>query len=381
MMIVTDFNHPGIIIWGVRLNESEDNTELYEKTNSLAKKLDPSRATTGVRFFSGSELKEDIYAINDFCHKGPKREAVLQNQRAVTGLNYDVPYIVSEFCGHVFPCKTWDNENIREEHARMHARVQSRCAVTDNIMGALGWCAFDYATHGDYGSGDKICYHGVMDMFRMPKFAAQFYRSQKDPSQEIVLETTSVFSRGEKGDNHVAPVIIMTNCDYIKFEIYGKAQGTFWPSGNYPGLPHPPIEIDTHDSFWIEKWQGALIRGFLKDREVICRRFVRDAYLAELEVLPDDTELFSTYADDTRISCRFLDQEGNLLPYYPGVLKVEHQGDIEIRGPSVFAVQGSMAAFWIRSTAAGRSGTAEVTVTALNTTLSPKKLSFKLRAL
>jgi beta-galactosidase len=172
----------------------------------------------------------------------------------------------------------------------------------------------------------------------------------------------------------------MTNCDYIKFEIYGKAQGTFWPSGNYPGLSHPPIEIGTHDSFWIEKWQGALIRGFIKDREVIRRRFVRDAYLAELEVVPDDTELFSTYADDTRISCRFLDQEGNLLPYYPGVLKVEHQGDIEIYGPSIFAVQGSMAAFWIRSTAAGRSGTAEVTVTALNTALAPKKVSFELRA-
>jgi beta-galactosidase len=377
MMITTDFNHPGIIIWGVRLNESNDCAGLYEKTNALAKRLDPYRATTGVRYFKGSELKEDIYAINDFCHK-PEGQDVLQNQRMVTGLDHDVPYIVSEFCGHVFPCKSWDNENIREEHARMHARVQSRSAVTENILGAMGWCAFDYATHGDYGSGDKICYHGVMDMFRMPKFAAQLYRSQKDPGEEIVLETASVFSRGEKGDNRVAPVIIMTNCNYIEFEVYGKNQGKFWPSNNYAGLPHPPVEIKTHESFWIEKWQGAVIRGFINGKAVAERRFVRDAYLAKLEVIADDIELSNSYADDTRVACRFLDQEGNLLPYYPGVIQVTCEGDIEILGPAIFASQGGVAAFWIRTAAAEKQCEAFVTVSALNTSLPPQRLNFRL---
>lgn len=378
MMITTDFNHPGIVIWGVRLNESEDCPELYDKTNALAKQLDPDRATTGVRFFKGSELKEDIYAINDFCHKGPKREDVLQNQRQVTGLDRDVPYMVSEFCGHVYPCKTWDNENVREEHARMHARVQSRAAVTDNIMGALGWCAFDYATHGDYGSGDKICYHGVMDMFRMPKFAAQVYRSQKAPAEEVVLETTSVFSRGEKGDNHVAPVVIMTNCDYIEFEVYGKNIGKFWPSNNYVGLPHPPIEIWAHDSFWIEIWQGAKITGFIDGKAVAQRTFVRDARLTTFEVLADDAALENSYADETRVACRFLDQEGNLLPYYPGVVQVALEGDLELRGPSTFAAMGSMAAFWVRSTATGTPGKAAAVVTALNSGLAPVRVEFDL---
>ena len=39
----------------------------------------------------------------------------------------------------------------------------------------IGWCAFDYNTHYEFGSGDRICYHGVMDMFRIPKFAAYAY--------------------------------------------------------------------------------------------------------------------------------------------------------------------------------------------------------------
>ena len=376
MMITTDFNHPSIFIWGVRLNESEDSPELYTRTNELAKHLDPDRATTGVRYFKGSELKEDVYAINDFCHKGPRREDVIQNQRQVTGLTHDVPYLVSEFCGHVYPCKPWDNENIREEHARMHARVQSRSACTDNILGALAWCAFDYQTHGDYGSGDKICYHGVMDMYRMPKFASYLYRSQKDPSTEIILETTSVFSRGEKGDNKVAPVIIMTNCDYIEMELYGKPLGRFYPSNNYVGLPHPPIEIRTHDSFWIEIWQGAVISGYLGDQKVAERRFIRDAALTRLETIPDDTSLTAAYADDTRITVRFLDQENNLLPYYPGIIQVTCEGPIELRGPALFPSMGGMTAFWIRTIPTPGPSTATVTIEAINSGLPPQTLHY-----
>ncbi len=49
--MVTQYrNHPSIVLWGVRINESRDNDALYEKTNALAHFLDPSRQTSGVRY-------------------------------------------------------------------------------------------------------------------------------------------------------------------------------------------------------------------------------------------------------------------------------------------------------------------------------------------
>lgn len=42
-------NHPSIILWGIRINESPDDDAFYEKTNAVAHKLDPSRPTGGVR--------------------------------------------------------------------------------------------------------------------------------------------------------------------------------------------------------------------------------------------------------------------------------------------------------------------------------------------
>jgi beta-galactosidase len=65
-MVIKYRNHPSIVLWGVRINESRDNDALYEKTNALAHLLDPSRQTSGVRYLVKSHLIEDVYAYNDF---------------------------------------------------------------------------------------------------------------------------------------------------------------------------------------------------------------------------------------------------------------------------------------------------------------------------
>ncbi len=40
-MIRRDWNHPSIILWGVRINESQDNHDFYTRTNAMAHRLDP----------------------------------------------------------------------------------------------------------------------------------------------------------------------------------------------------------------------------------------------------------------------------------------------------------------------------------------------------
>lgn len=69
-MVLQYRNHPSIVLWGVRINESQDDDELYRRTNAAAHELDPSRATSGVRFLEKSHLLEDVYAYNDFSHTG-----------------------------------------------------------------------------------------------------------------------------------------------------------------------------------------------------------------------------------------------------------------------------------------------------------------------
>ena len=55
-MVMQYRNHTSIILWGVRINESQDDDDFYRRTNAAARELDPSRPTGGVRAHKKSSL-------------------------------------------------------------------------------------------------------------------------------------------------------------------------------------------------------------------------------------------------------------------------------------------------------------------------------------
>ena len=87
-MILTQYNHPGIFIWSIHINESLDDDELYTRANALAHKLDSSRPTTGVRYITNSHLLEDVYSLNDFTYSdcNPDGTKLFKGRREATGL-------------------------------------------------------------------------------------------------------------------------------------------------------------------------------------------------------------------------------------------------------------------------------------------------------
>ena len=100
-MILTQYNHPGIFIWSIHINESLDDDELYTRANALAHKLDSSRPTTGVRYITNSHLLEDVYSLNDFTYSDcdPDGTKLFKGRREATGLEYPVPFMITEFSG------------------------------------------------------------------------------------------------------------------------------------------------------------------------------------------------------------------------------------------------------------------------------------------
>ena len=243
-------SHPSIVLWGVRINESQDDDAFYLRTNDLCHRLDPSRPSSGVRYLQKSSLLEDVYAFNDFSHTGnnpgvlPKIKVSTHPERAL---------LVSEHNGHMFPTKSFDPWSKRQEQALRHARVQNDARADGEHAGCFGWCMFDYPTHKDFGSGDRICYHGVMDFFRNPKLAAALYASQGDESP--VLEVGTTMDIGDYPGGDLGDMYVFTNADEVELYKNGNFVARF-RSRDWDGLPHGPVKIDDTIGCLLETQEG-----------------------------------------------------------------------------------------------------------------------------
>ncbi len=245
-MVVENCNHPSIISWGVRVNESPECNELFEQTAKIAHDLD-NRPTCGVKNFGKGTQPETIYSYNDFRFNNDNEP--LRDRKYVCDENS--PYLVTEYNGHMFPTKSYDTEQRMITHALRYAKIVNAYSKMD-IMGGIGWCCSDYNTHSDFGSGDGICHHGVQDIFRMDKFAASFYKSQK--SKENYTNVISSMNIGNYERFYIDKVVIFTNADYILMYNGKRLVGKYFPNKEeYDALVHPPVIIEDMYKDVIEK--------------------------------------------------------------------------------------------------------------------------------
>jgi len=332
-MIRRDWNHPSIILWGVRINESLDDHDFYVRTNAMAHKLDPTRQTGGIRYFQESEFLEDVFTMNDFGFplKPPNHPR----------------YLNTEFVGHTFPTKTIDNKERIMEHMVRHARVHDQLASNPQYAGGIAWCAFDYNTHSNFGSGDRICYHGVTDIWREPKPAAGFYKSQCDPSDEVVLEPAFHWARGDESIGFTK-AMICSNCDHLKFYIAGKLVAEADPDqAQFPHLRYAPFTTDLEHKF--HNWGDLRIEGYLQGKLAITKTLSGRGVDQKFVLLPDDTTLNADGADTTRVVLRVTDEYGAIRPFAADAVKLELEGPAFLIGDNPFSLVGGTGAVWIRA--------------------------------
>ena len=419
-MVLQYRNHPSIILWGVRINESADNDELYTKTNEAAHRLDPTRQTGGVRNFRRSHLLEDVYTYNDFIHNGklpgcePKGNITSDRSKG---------YMITEYGGHMFPTKSFDCEEHRVEHALRHARVLDAVASHRDIAGSCGWCMADYNTHRDFGSGDRICYHGVTDMFRNHKLAAAVYSSQ---GTAPVLEISSSMDIGEHPACIKGDIWAFTNADSIKMfknDMYIKE---YIPkkSWKFRHLAHRPVLIDDFvgdnilDYEKVTPYQAKLLKDVVNYiarngygrlpfgillKAAQCMLFYKMSYndivdiytkhagdwggtatvyrfdaIMNGKVVKSVTKAPMTKAslranvykttlveresyDVTAIRISAVDENGNTLIYSSDAIKATVDGPVEIIGPDCISLKGGMGGLYLKTT--GKAGGATLTLT------------------
>jgi beta-galactosidase len=408
-LMITDYNHPAIVMIGTRINESQDDDDFYRKTTALAKSIDTSRPTGGVRFFAKSNLLEDVYTVNDFHHRGDN--AGITKKRRMTKARH--PYLITEHNGHMFPTKSFDSERHRIDQAKRHAKVLSDAARHHGVMGAIGWCMNDYHTHHDFGSNDHICHHGVLDINRNDKYAAAVYASQR---KEPYMNVASMMQIGEHPGGELKSIYIWTNVDYVDMYKNGERIGTYARQSDYPGLDAPPIvirdlignQIEAHESFsrrdarmlkkvmlkmlhnelkmtvmmkikmayimlkyrlkyddlvklyttyvggWGDRAKHYLFKGYIKGEVVAeIEKGHDDHYRIELSKDRENMVIDTTY-DVMRLSCELKNRLGERAFYSKDVFTIEVSGNLERIGPAMRTLQGGIQSFWVKAKEPGR---------------------------
>lgn len=402
-------NHPSIFLWGARVSGSADDEAFCKRTNEAIHRLDPTRPTGGTHQRRKGLLLEDVYAYNDYSYRG--RGTGCDPRAAVTP-DTRKGYLISEFGGQQFPTKAFDDESHRLMHALRIAAVLNDTIAQQGVAGSFGWCMADYNTHREFGSGDRICYHGVLDLFRNPKLAAAVYASQKIPRapSDIVLEVSSGMVLGDLPEGMAGACWVFTNAESLRLYRDNDFVAEFAPDrrGRFAALPHPPIEVNDFVGSLLEKYEG-LDHAVAPQVAAILNEMRRDAmelsplsrarmlslrlgwndlvqmYYKYIGVLGSPSAVYRFEAvwhgravrtvvrepvqsvrlectvhnplltdgptwDCAAVSLRAIDQNGNLLPYCSEAVQLWVEGPLQILGPSVVPLRGGMAGTYLATT-------------------------------
>jgi beta-galactosidase len=352
-MVRRDRNHPCIVIWGVRINESHNDPALYSRTREIAKSLDDSRPTSGtMTSLSTKDWHQDVFAFDDY-HSAPDGSVGIAEPLP------GVPYMISEAVGQFnYGGKGFGRKYRRAgdpalqmQQALLHAEAHNKAASYSRCAGVIAWCAFDYASLlNDY---DGVKCPGIADVFRIPKLGASFYLAQVDPKVRPVIEPSFYWDFGPRTPTgpgeHAA---IFSNCDRLELFVDGKPHAVLHPDrAGFPNLKYPPFFAKLNMTGTGKP--ELRIDGYVGNALVLSRSFSSNPSMDRVWLHADDAELQADGSDTTRLAFGIVDKFGAPRPFAEGQISFAVIGPGVIVGDNPFQLEpsGGVGAIWIKTLA------------------------------
>jgi beta-galactosidase len=354
-MIRRDRNHPSIVIWGVRINESDNDPDLYRRTSEIARLLDDSRPTSGTMTPSSKKdwrerWRQDVFSFDDYHAAADGSVGI---EEPIPG----VPYLIAEAVGQYTygTARNFSRKYRRAgdpveqaQQALLHAQAHSKAAAFPNCCGVIAWCGFDYASLINAYSGVKC--PGIADIFRIPKLGAAFYLAQVDPVIRVVIEPSFYWDFGPRTPGGPGRrSAIFSNCDRIEIFIDGKKLASLKPERDaFPHLKHPPFLADlTVDGTSKPELR---IDGYVGNVLCLSRSFSSDNSMDRLSLFADDAVINADGSDATRVVFGAVDKYGASRPFVEGEVRLDIEGAGMIVGDNPFnlADSGAVGAIWVR---------------------------------
>lgn len=355
-LIRRDRNHPSVIMWETTLNESWPPKSWKDQAVRIAHEEFPGDQC----YTSGDTYGYDGF---DVCYNDWKEGYNRPNTTSKPGFIRE--YYDYEFGGHYSTTRVTRGDG---DYALMqnawnaqwsHNRYRAYYPWT---IGGAVWSMYDY----NRGCCDNICYSGLADLFRLPKFGLLYFRTQMKegtftPAGPMTYE---VFINSHWLEGSSDTLQVYGNVDEVKLQLNGRVIARQYPDdkpstseyvsrpdgGNAENIDFPPF------TFFNVNWERGELKAIgYKDGKAVAEHVVRTPGAVEaMDITYFESGVSASCRDLLIVYVNLKDLQGTgCFGENNREVKLEVLQGGELRGPATIKAEAGVASFLVATTDSG----------------------------
>jgi beta-galactosidase len=347
-MIHRDRNHPSIILWEASLNETDMKRDYMEKAHAIVHRELPYADTYTCGWMNAVY---DVFIPARQHAKAPDYWKKF-NEKPIFIAEYgDWEYYAQNagFNQTQYKDLTDEEKTSRQLRGDGEKRMLQQAAnfqeahndnLKGNIAGDAAWLMFDYKR----GYASDIESSGIMDIFRLPKFAYYFFQSQRDVSESKPM----VFIASYWNNPATKNVKVYSNCQQVELFLNGKSMGKQKPdTGKMSNnLTHAPFTFNVAYQPGTLTAKGYINGSIMQTAE---RRTPLSPYAIKLTVDYSGKRIAKGVTDVVFVYASIVDQNGTVIPDGKQQVELNLTGGGQIVGERKVKAEAGIAAFLIKT--------------------------------
>lgn len=352
-LIRRDRNHPSVIMWETTLNESWPPKSWKDQAVRIAHEEFPGDQC----YTSGDTYGYDGF---DVCYNDWREGYNRPNTTSKPGFIRE--YYDYEFGGHYSTTRVTRGDG---DYALMqnawnaqwsHNRYRAYYPWT---IGGAVWSMYDY----NRGCCDNICYSGLADLFRLPKFGLLYFRTQMKegtftPAGPMTYE---VFINSHWLESSSDTLQVYGNVDEVKLQLNGRVIARQYPDdkpstseyvsrpdgGNAENIDFPPF------TFFNVNWERGELKAIgYKDGKAVAEHVVRTPGAVEaMDITYFESGVSASCRDLLIVYVNLKDLQGTgCFGENNREVKLEVLQGGELRGPATIKAEAGVASFLVATT-------------------------------